>query len=103
MPVNHVALFKLRPDVSQSALAQWTAIGHAMVGKIPGLIKIDTNTPLPGTEARAQGYGLGAVAVFEKPEDLQVFATHPAHMELLKAGKDICAAPPLVYEFESPA
>ncbi|KAI0155014.1 hypothetical protein GGR57DRAFT_465758 [Xylariaceae sp. FL1272] len=103
MPVIHIGLFKVRPDATQEALTAWLAIGQAMVGKVPGLVKIEANTPLSGTEARAQGYGLGAVVTLEKMEDLQVFATHPAHDELKLAGKDLFAGPPLIYEYEVPA
>ncbi|KAI1258858.1 hypothetical protein F5Y18DRAFT_412014 [Xylariaceae sp. FL1019] len=103
MPIIHIGLFKVRPDVTQEALTAWLAIGNAMAEKIPGLAKVEANTPLPGSESKAQGYNLGVVVTLETMKDLEVFATHPAHDELKLAGKELFAGPPLVYEFEVPA
>jgi len=46
-----------------------------------GLIKFDCAPPLPSTASRAKGYDLGLVAVLEKPEDVSVYAAHPAHLK----------------------
>lgn len=52
-----------------------------MVGKIPGLRKLDVNTPLPSTAARGQGFNMGLVAILDKADDVKVYAEHPAHLE----------------------
>jgi hypothetical protein len=52
-----------------------------MVGQVPGLKSLKTNTPLPICVPRAKGFDMGLVAVLEKPEDLPVYAVHPAHLE----------------------
>jgi len=75
------------------------AAGSAMVGQVPGkilcsvrhssraekiaegLLKFDCAPPLPLTAQRAKGYDLGLVAVLEKPEDVSVYAEHPAHQK----------------------
>ena len=51
-----------------------------MVGKIPGLERIDLNVPDPISAARAKGYNMGLVAILDKPETITVYAQHPAHM-----------------------
>ena len=51
-----------------------------MVGKIPGLTKLEANTPLSSTAHRGQGYNMGLVAVLEKADDVKVYAEHPAHV-----------------------
>ena len=33
------------------------------------------------TAARAKGFDMGLVAIMEKPEDLQGYATHPDHLQ----------------------
>ncbi|KAI0975089.1 hypothetical protein F4678DRAFT_457353 [Xylaria arbuscula] len=81
MTVYHIVLFKLKPAASPEKLAEWSALGAAMVGKIPGLIKWNTNRALPATAHRAQGFDMGLVAVLEKPDDVLTYADHPAHLQ----------------------
>jgi hypothetical protein len=52
-----------------------------MIGKIPGLRKVETNTPLTSTAHRGIGFNMGLVAVLEKEDDVRVYAEHPAHLE----------------------
>ncbi|KIW37909.1 uncharacterized protein PV06_09888 [Exophiala oligosperma] len=51
-----------------------------MVGKVPGLIKMESNTPHPSTAHRGQGFNMGLVATLEKADDIKVYADHPAHL-----------------------
>ncbi|TRX98031.1 hypothetical protein FHL15_001241 [Xylaria flabelliformis] len=74
-------LFKLKPDASPAKVAEWSALGATMVGKIPGLIKWDANRALPTTAHRAKGYDMGLVAVLEKSDDVLTYAQHPAHLD----------------------
>lgn len=46
-----------------------------------GLLEFHANPPVAMTASRAKGYNMGLVAILEKPSDLQVYATHPAHLE----------------------
>lgn len=48
---------------------------------VPGLSKIDFAPPLPSTAHRGKGFDLGLVAILEKPEDVAVYAAHPAHVK----------------------
>jgi len=48
-----------------------------------GLLKFDCAPPLAMTAQRAKGYDLGLVAVLEKPEDVPVYADHPAHQKYM--------------------
>jgi hypothetical protein len=74
-------LFKLKPGVTPTQVAEWTTLAKAMVGKIPGLIKLEANTPLPATANRGQGFDMGLIAILEKAEDVKAYAEHPAHLE----------------------
>ena len=73
-------LFKLKPGVSDEKLDELKSHAKAMVGKIPGLQRIDLNVPDPVSAARAKGYNMGLVAILDKPETIAVYAQHPAHM-----------------------
>lgn len=102
-----LVLFKLKPDISKAQLAEWSELGAAMVGKIPGmdvlthccfgkmnsntnkgLLKWDANPPLPVTAHRAQGYDMGLIAVLEKPEDVVTYGKHPAHQRYVSQALD---------------
>lgn len=74
-------LFELKAGVSPAVLAEWKQLAQSMVGKIPGLIRVDLNPPHPSTAHRAQGFDMGLVAILDKPETLKVYAEHPAHLE----------------------
>lgn len=52
-----------------------------MVGKIPGLVSLKTNQPLPICVPRAKGFDMGLVAVLESPAHVEGYAAHPAHLE----------------------
>ncbi|KAL7901871.1 hypothetical protein HDV63DRAFT_378083 [Trichoderma sp. SZMC 28014] len=99
MPVYHVVLFKLKPNISKAQLAEWSELGAAMVGKIPGLLKWDANPPLPVTAHRAQGFDMGLIAILEKPEDVQTYSKHPAHQCVHEIRETICSET-LAYDFE---
>ncbi|GJP90870.1 hypothetical protein AnigIFM56816_011771 [Aspergillus niger] len=99
MPVFHVVLFRLKPGVPASELEAWARLGKAMVGKIPGLLEFHANPPLAMTASRAKGYDMGLVAILEKPSDLQVYATHPAHLELHEKREQLCEDT-LAYDLE---
>ncbi|KAE8378611.1 hypothetical protein BDV26DRAFT_261194 [Aspergillus bertholletiae] len=99
MPVYHVVLFRLKQGVTQAQLASWKKLSQGMVGQIPGLRSLKTNQPLPISVPRAKGFDLGLVAVLEKPEDVAVYAVHPAHLEVQKLREELCEDA-LAYDLE---
>ncbi|OAP60692.1 hypothetical protein AYL99_05694 [Fonsecaea erecta] len=90
MPIYHIVLFKLKPGVTGAQVAAWGAQAKAMVGQIPGLRKLEINTPLPSTAHRGQGFNCGLVAILDKAEDVKVYAEHPAHLEVHKFREELC-------------
>lgn len=60
-------------------MTEWITLAKAMVGLIPGLLKLEANTPLAATAHRSQGYEVGLISVMEKQGDLKVYAEHPVH------------------------
>ncbi|KAL2221010.1 hypothetical protein M432DRAFT_604776 [Thermoascus aurantiacus ATCC 26904] len=99
MPVYHIVLFRLKPGVTQEQLANWARTAKAMVGKIPGLISLHTNAPLPISVPRAKGFNMGLVAVLELPEHVAGYAAHPAHLEVHKMREELCEDT-LAYDLE---
>ena len=79
--VTSPVLFRLKQGVTPAQIATWTQTAQAMVGKIPGLISLKANPPLPICVPRAKGFDMGLVAVLETPKDVEAYAVHPAHLE----------------------
>ena len=67
--------------MTPAQLNEWTTLAKAMVGKIPGLMKLEANTPLPSTAHRGQGFNMGLIAILERADDVKVYAEHPAHLQ----------------------
>lgn len=74
-------LFRLKQGVTPAQITTWTNTAQAMVGKIPGLISLKANQPLPICVPRAKGFDMGLVAVLESPQHVEGYAVHPAHLE----------------------
>lgn len=74
-------LFKLKPGVTPGQLSELVTAAKGMVGKVPGLRKLEANTPHPSTAHRGQGFNMGLVAILEKADDIKVYADHPAHLQ----------------------
>ncbi|KAI5307026.1 hypothetical protein KEM56_005514 [Ascosphaera pollenicola] len=99
MPLIHVVLFRLKDGIGAQDVLKFKDLITGMAGKIPGLVEINANPPFLKTAARAKGYNMGLVATLEKAEDLQVYATHPAHLEVIALKDQICEDA-LAYDME---
>ena len=76
-------LFKLiqNPGPTQDQLAAFRTAAENMVGKVPGLQRIDIGPPHAISAMRAQGFDMGLVAVLDKAETIKVYAEHPEHLK----------------------
>ncbi|KAJ6143757.1 hypothetical protein N7471_003210 [Penicillium samsonianum] len=90
MPVYHIVLFRLKPGVTPAQIATWKETCQGMVGKIPGLLSLQSGPPLPISIPRAQGFDMGLVAVLETAEHIATYAVHPAHLEVHKMREELC-------------
>ncbi|BGP37058.1 hypothetical protein JCM10450v2_000967 [Rhodotorula kratochvilovae] len=52
---------------------------QAMVGKIPGLTRVELGPPLESTKARNQGWQAMLYSELDSEDDLKVYATHEVH------------------------
>ncbi|KAH8120775.1 hypothetical protein ACSS6W_009880 [Trichoderma asperelloides] len=90
MPVYHVVLFKLKPEVTAEQVENWGKIILDMNGRVPGLLKISFGKPLPITASRAKGFDVGLVAVLDKPDTVPIYAAHDAHQPVMKLREELC-------------
>lgn len=72
-------LFKLKPGVTETQVAELRAAGEAMVGVIPGLKSFEMGAPLASTAHRSQGFDMGLMTVMDNEEQVLAYADHPAH------------------------
>ncbi|PLB35691.1 Dabb family protein [Aspergillus candidus] len=99
MPIYHIVLFRLKPNVTPTQLTTWSQTAQNMVGQIPGLRSLKANTPLPICVPRAKGFNMGLVAVLEEAKDVEVYAGHPAHQEVQRMREELCEET-LAYDLE---
>ncbi len=84
--IRHAVLFRFKPDHDAVVREEWRGMLDGLVGAIPGLIRISHGIDVLRNE-RSWDYAL--VADFEKLEDVQVYATHPAHLPLFPLSRAI--------------
>lgn len=99
MPVYHVVLLKLKPDVNKAQTDNFAATAKKMVGKIPGLLDLQAGPGLAVSAPRAKGYDMGLVATLEKVDDIAPYGTHPAHSETQRLREEI-SDDALAFDFE---
>lgn len=80
--VYHIVMWNFKEDVKDAdkpALKKTMAEQlHALVGKVPGLLSVDfVDTPISSST-----HEIALVTTLEKAEDIAVYATHPAHVEV---------------------
>ncbi len=79
--VIHVVLVQWRNDVSDEAREQARADARHMVGRIPGIVRVDEG-PSESPEGLEQGFDWGLVVTFDSPESRDGYIPHPVHRVL---------------------
>ncbi|KAF3392117.1 hypothetical protein DPV78_010372 [Talaromyces pinophilus] len=81
MPVYHIVLFHLKPEVTDTQISEWSSMAKSQLGQVPGLISIEANKPLPVSVSRTKGYDMALVAVLEGPEFVEGYAKFAAQSQ----------------------
>jgi len=79
--VIHVVLVQWRGDVSADARERARAAAHDMVGRVPGIVRLDEG-PSVSPEGLEQGFEWGFVVTFEDEEARNGYLPHPVHRVL---------------------
>jgi antibiotic biosynthesis monooxygenase (ABM) superfamily enzyme len=74
-------LFKLKSDADPERVRRWQELAHSMVGKVPGLLELQSGSPVELTAPMARGFDMGVVVQVDYLETLATFFTHPSHDE----------------------
>jgi hypothetical protein len=79
--VIHVVLVQWRDDVPSEARERARAAAHDMVGRVPGIVRLDEG-PSVSPEGLEQGFDWGFVVTFEDAEARDGYLPHPVHRVL---------------------
>ena len=80
--VHHIVMWKFKPEINEE---QKPALKQAMkenltalVGKVPGLVSLEfVDSPISSST-----HDIALVSTLEKKEDIAVYGSHPAHVEV---------------------
>ena len=80
--VNHIVMLNFKPEVEDAKKPELIAAMkeelEALVGKVPGLLTVNfVSNPLPSST-----HDIALVTIFEKAEDIPVYAVHPEHVRV---------------------
>ncbi|KAI0972122.1 hypothetical protein F4678DRAFT_431250 [Xylaria arbuscula] len=90
MAIFHAVLFKLKPGVSGTQLAELKMAGLEMLGTVPGLQSFNMGPPLPSTARRAQGFNMAIMTIIDTEENLLAYAGHPGHLKVHNMRLALC-------------
>lgn len=76
--VEHLVLFKLKPDVTEDQKEQMIEGLRSLQEKIPGILHLSAGGNFSD---RSQGYEIGLSVRFVDRQALDVYIPHPAHRE----------------------
>lgn len=77
----HLHYFKFKPEVSEAEIEQLMRELAGLKDKIPVLKEFWVGK---NVSPHGAGFQYGEVALFEKPEDLEVYNRHPEHRKLVR-------------------
>lgn len=78
--VHHIVMWKFKPETTEEQKPELKKAMHenlaGLVGKVPGLLTVEfVEDPIPSST-----HDIALVTTLEKAEDIEVYATHPAHV-----------------------
>lgn len=95
--VEHIVLFKLKPEVTDSQKEAFLAALKGLKGRTPGMIDLSAGETFTD---RHNGYTIGLVVRFENRESLEIYGPHPEHVPVTEMAKELCESVMAVdYEF----
>ena len=78
---RHYGMFQFKEEITQSQVDNCFAVMKDMVGKIPGLLKME-HGPYDSTEGMNDGFTHGFIMTFDSPESREAYLPHPIHEEV---------------------
>lgn len=76
--IRHFGVFKFKPAVSEQQIAECFRVMKGMVGKVPGLLKME-HGPYDSDEGLNEDFTHGFVMTFDSKESRDAYLPHPLH------------------------
>lgn len=79
---HHIVMWKFKPEIADAdkprLLSDMAEHLEGLVGQVPGLVELHfVAAPLASST-----HDMALVSVLEKPEDVAVYGSHPAHVKV---------------------
>lgn len=84
--IVHIVMFKFKEDKKAENIAKTKAMLEALETKIEALKSMEVGINFNESE---RAFDLSLYSTFDEEEDLSVYATHPAHIEVLEFIKEV--------------
>jgi len=84
--IVHIVMFKFKEEKKAERIAQAKRMLEALVEKIEPLISMEVGVDFNGGE---RAMDLVLTSTFETQEGLSIYATHPAHLEVVAFIKEV--------------
>ncbi len=75
--VEHIVLFKLKPEVGEAKKEELVEALRGLKGRTPGMVDLSAGETFTD---RHNGYTVGLVVRFEDKASLEAYGPHPAHV-----------------------
>jgi hypothetical protein len=91
--VVHIVMFAFKEENKAANIAKTKAMLEALVEKIDGLKSMEVGVNFTDSE---RAMDLSLYSTFDSKEDLALYATHPAHLEVVSFIKEVTTASKVV-------
>ncbi len=78
--IQHLVLFRMRPDASADAVNEMLHRLNRLRDEVPGVLRLSCGANFC---SRAKGYTHGLAVEFDSPEALEAYQVHSAHQAAL--------------------
>lgn len=85
--VEHIVLFKPKPDITQAQKDELLRRIRGLKGKIEGIVDLSVGESFTN---RHQGYTIGLVVRFVDREALERYGPHPEHVPVKAFADQVC-------------
>jgi len=86
--IVHIVMFKFKDENKEANILKVKAALEALPQKIEGLLSMEVGIDFNQGE---RAFDLVLTSTFSTKEDLKVYATHPAHLEVVSFIKEVCS------------
>lgn len=84
--IVHIVMFKFKDEDKNENILKVKEMLEGLPSKIEGLKQMEVGIDINRSE---RAYDLSLYSTFESRDDLNVYATHPAHLEVLSFIKEV--------------